>query len=1587
MSSPAIYVDEERVGTATKRQHAFANRGQAVAPRSPNIMVASASRHVTAAKKSTRRAPLAETTSHAPEKRMTGAFDPLNNTTGVTPRVLRIIEKNVSSRHELLRCLSFSSPVTPTVLSKAVDVFLLCVRESSDYRVIAAGLACLESLIRVQTARSSVSAHASFLPHLFPDHRCREIVSQLGHPRSQVRARALDCLLLFAALSRDFRVTFFAEHCNNKHWQIRLGMLQFLAESIGRGLFPCDAPAVVMCTPILAEIMSGDHKPEVRSAATDVLVVVNECDVDGALLQSLRSCQLKRSYLQTLFDRFHEAASAGDENASAHVSQQETIEKSKHRNNVNNLKVDTSAAPEAGEAQAETPMSSRPSSHRSSQASTSPGSSPSFSLPMHCDPVLLRPCTEESLEKACDGDANVLSSLQNNWEDRMKAMKHLQGLLVGGAVRSFAGASSCFRRPRLKEALVLQLKDLRSQIVRQACATIATLAFALEHKFATFVDNFMPQLITLTAKAKQVMSCSADQCIRAIVAANRHRGGYPRHLLPHLVSATGGDMSMGNNSSGSAPPTPRRRQSSRRRGQEYIAFALRCWPKKSFCDSSDKEDVFGRQGDNSVLRACILSSLKDASVDVRNAARLSYWAFERHFPDAAKLMLRSLTTSQANRLYESKSEVEDALKLQNDEIPCMPFFGEMRKKTDVPSPVSKKVSSRPARESATAKETEHVNVPQQALKKNITQGVTLTISPAPIKTKQRRTTNRREQWPKSVSSKSSKGTASFHSSIRKPYQAAKRGNAQAHGNGGNTQPMAELGDVSRQLTHTFDATKRVVDSESGASHFEADGVRTNDAQCKPQVKCSTSNVQGLPPGGTGAGVEAQNQKNEQTQSYFKLYSSMTKNAGKAKKREEERRHVLDTMAAKKKGEKEQGIPELHQVATSSVSLNSMKPLATQSTAEQKALIAQTPSAPTPLHTSAIGSGTEGEDAGGFSTVVDLVGLLRHVNAADWKARLSCLQKVTQYLTQNVSPMLLAFICAGTGTNKSSISSTKVAFGRFEKICRGIVSSIPDAHHKVTAQALTVLRLLVDSTPLLYGNSSSLVSGVVSRAHQNPFHFHSNACLAMVLPCVFASLVDSRNHIRTESNAILAGLRLRFSAPALLLQCIAIADHPSQKTRLGCQEFLLHLVPMSGDVLLSKNGSSGDSSAMRQAVHKTAENLRSNNASLRRASEAVLLALHKLDSHGFLSQLQTLHASLREKSIHILQGCIPRLRQSLHANARVGVSHRPSSKKEAQTRSLNRRNQPVAPSENIPPPPPPGSPSDIVRSAKFNSKPNQRRAAKSRKSQAQPSTPLGSATKVQSSESSPSLIFARHDIPAVLATLAASTPATEKARGLVRVSQLARLLTDTNEWSIVFPQLAIAVVGTMSTNFSPSTRVHALMALRTMLDCHPKPFHALIDVVLRSTLEACRDDVQDVLSSAGTTLGLMAKKLNATHCAKAVLPIISIQSEVASTESDRDGPSEDGAVLRMGLRTLSLLVPRMSSATVFTALPDLMPPILNAINSAASATRKEAVFLFVRIYNSVGDMHARPYMEQLTVAQQKLVTIYVARSQAGRSGKS
>ena len=584
--------------------------------------------------------------------------------------------------------------------------------------------------------------------------------------------------------------------------------------------------------------------------------------------------------------------------------------------------------------------------------------------------------------------------------------------------------------------------------------------------------------------------------------------------------------------------------------------------------------------------------------------------------------------------------------------------------------------------------------------------------------------------------------------------------------------------------------------------------------------------------------------------------------------------------------------------------------------------------------------------------------------ADWKARLRCFQYVSKWVDGSEQDAGMALSSPSSSSSFSDTTSLKC-----ERIVKSIVTSIPDAHHKVTHVALETLGKILSLQKIASFNSTTDGTTEVTSC------IFASA-LPTLLAHIFQTLVDVRSNLRKESNVVLSHILDRHPTNDIVSMLVTLLDHSSQKTRLGCLEFLLHLVPMSGRTL-------SRTSMMRQAVHKTCENVQSSNASVKRAAENVLVSLHQLNPALVLTQLNTIHTHLREKIVISMQGKIPRLKQTLSTAARSSTVRRspppaPSSHMNTfnATNATNAANAANTSISSFPPPSTPNGRGTTItsthqsRSSTSSTHHHHHTGASSRSARRKksPRTDSNNVTSSSSRRINPQAIFTMHNVGDILTALASSTSPPSIARGLIQVSRLARDMTDSEEWACVFPQLIIAVVSTLRAPDS-STRVHGLMAVRTMLETHPVPFNGLTDVVLKTTLEACRDDVQDVLTSAGTTLRLMAAKLNCTSCAKSLLFIM-------QSCNNKQG---EKCVMRMCLRAMSAFVPRMSSATVYGALDDLMPPVMRCMNDSESSIRKESVFLFVKIYNSVGDAHARPYMDQLSVAQQKLVTIYIQRS--------
>ena len=68
---------------------------------------------------------------------------------------------------------------------------------------------------------------------------------------------------------------------------------------------------------------------------------------------------------------------------------------------------------------------------------------------------------------------------------------------------------------------VLQLKDLRSQITKEACVSISYVCVLLGAEAATFAAAMLSQLIALLPNSAKVMSTSAEVCLQFIVKVGK----------------------------------------------------------------------------------------------------------------------------------------------------------------------------------------------------------------------------------------------------------------------------------------------------------------------------------------------------------------------------------------------------------------------------------------------------------------------------------------------------------------------------------------------------------------------------------------------------------------------------------------------------------------------------------------------------------------------------------------------------------------------------------------------------------------------------------------------------------------------------------------------------------------------------------------------------------------------------------------------------------------------------------------------------------------------------------------------------------
>uniref|UniRef100_A0A8C6L6N4 Cytoplasmic linker associated protein 1a n=1 Tax=Nothobranchius furzeri TaxID=105023 RepID=A0A8C6L6N4_NOTFU len=207
----------------------------------------------------------------------------------------------------------------------------------------------------------------------------------------------------------------------------------------------------------------------------------------------------------------------------------------------------------------------------------------------------------------------VLSDDKHDWEHRVVALKKVRSLMLAGAAE-YEGFPQQLRL--LEAAFKLSAKDLRSQVVREACITLGHLSSLLRNKFDHGAESVMPTLLNLVPNSAKVMATSGMAAIRLIL---RHTH-YPR-LIPIITSnCTSKSVAV------------------RRRCYEFLDLMLQEWQTNTL------------ERHVAVLTETIKKGIHDADSEARSIARKCYWGFHGHYSREAEHLFQALESTYQKAL-------------------------------------------------------------------------------------------------------------------------------------------------------------------------------------------------------------------------------------------------------------------------------------------------------------------------------------------------------------------------------------------------------------------------------------------------------------------------------------------------------------------------------------------------------------------------------------------------------------------------------------------------------------------------------------------------------------------------------------------------------------------------------------------------------------------------------------------------------------------------------------------------------------------------------------------------------------------------
>ncbi|XP_029588205.1 CLIP-associating protein 2 isoform X19 [Salmo trutta] len=441
------------------------------------------------------------------------------------------------------------------------------------------------------------------------------LVDRLGDSKDQVREQSQTVILRCMEVTASPMYVWerLLPGFKHKNFRSREGVCLVLCATLNTyGAQPLSLSKIV---PYLCSL-TGDQNPQVREAATASLVDVYR-HIGERVRADLGKRGLPATRLQTIYGRFDEALNSG--NMALSPSHDHSFEDDVDSTDGNRAQA-AFKVPKIPKKPAESSTARRPSATGPKIGGASKDGAGGIDeedfIKAFTDVPTVQIYSSRDLEDNLNKIREICSDDKHDWDQRAAAMKKIRSLIVAGATEY----ECFFQHLRLLDgAFKLSAKDLRSQVVREACITVAHLSTVLGNKFDHGAEGILPVLFNLIPNCAKVMATSGVSAIRFII---RHTH-VPR-LIPLITSnCTCKSVAV------------------RRKCFDFLDLLLQEWQTQTL------------ERHTAVMVASIKKGIADADAEARVEARKAYWGLRNHFPGEADSLFNSLEPSYQRSLQSS----------------------------------------------------------------------------------------------------------------------------------------------------------------------------------------------------------------------------------------------------------------------------------------------------------------------------------------------------------------------------------------------------------------------------------------------------------------------------------------------------------------------------------------------------------------------------------------------------------------------------------------------------------------------------------------------------------------------------------------------------------------------------------------------------------------------------------------------------------------------------------------------------------------------------------------------------------------------